>query len=263
MIKKPLVSVLIANYNNANLIKRCVKSCKNQTYKNIETIIVDDKSKDNSKKIISNLKGIKFFITKKNKTNIGAFDQMNAYYEAFKKSKGKIIFLCDSDDFFHKKKVSSIVKFFNENKSKVYIHNLAVEYDNNFNFRKKKLKEKKININIWPRFSPTSCISVRREYFKKCYKNINFLKFPNIWMDFRMAVYFSFVEKNFYILPSYFTYYFQHKSSVSSQFGFFTRSWWSRRFEAHKYMEFFLKRNKNKYKFSLDFFVCKLLKIFY
>ena len=262
LIKKPLVSILIANYNNGNLVKKCVKSCKDQTYKNIEIILIDDKSKDNSLKVISKLKGIKFIKTKKNKTNVGAFNQMNAYYEAFKKSKGKIIFLCDSDDFFHKKKVDSIVRFFHKNKSKVYVHDLAVEYDRDFNYRKKILRERKFNLNIWPRFSPTSCISVKRNYFKKCYKKINFSKFPNIWMDFRMSVYFSFIEKNYYVLAKHYTYYFRHKNSISSQFEFFSKNWWSRRLEAHKYMEFFLKKNKIKYKFSLDFFICNLINTF-
>ena len=67
MIKKPLVSILIANYNNGNLVKKCVKSYKDQTYKNIEIMLIDDKSKDNSLKVISKLQGIKFIKTKKNK----------------------------------------------------------------------------------------------------------------------------------------------------------------------------------------------------
>ena len=45
-----LVSVLIINYNNAKYIDRAIKSCLNQTYKNIELLIFDDLSNDNSKK---------------------------------------------------------------------------------------------------------------------------------------------------------------------------------------------------------------------
>ena len=98
------------------------------------------------------------------------------------------------------------LSFFHKNKSKVYVHDLAVEYDRDFNYRKKILRERKFNLNIWPRFSPTSCISVKRNYFKKCYKKINFSKFPNIWMDFRMSVYFSFISdiKTAFLLNSNF-----------------------------------------------------------
>ena len=46
--KNPLVSVIIANYNNAVFLDQCIKSILNQTYKNIEIIVVDDKSTDNS-----------------------------------------------------------------------------------------------------------------------------------------------------------------------------------------------------------------------
>ena len=44
-----LVSILIINYNNAKYLERAIKSCLNQTYKNIEILIFDDKSKDNSR----------------------------------------------------------------------------------------------------------------------------------------------------------------------------------------------------------------------
>ena len=47
---KVKVSVLIANYNNAKYIKKCVSSILEQTYKNIEIIFIDDHSNDNSLK---------------------------------------------------------------------------------------------------------------------------------------------------------------------------------------------------------------------
>ena len=59
MIKKNLVSILILNYNNQQYLDKAIKSCLNQTHKNIEIVIYDDKSNDNSK-----LKILKF---KKNK----------------------------------------------------------------------------------------------------------------------------------------------------------------------------------------------------
>lgn len=44
----PLVSVIIPSYNHANFIQRCLKSLIAQTYENIELIIIDDGSRDNS-----------------------------------------------------------------------------------------------------------------------------------------------------------------------------------------------------------------------
>ncbi len=48
-----LVSVVITNYNHAQYIVDCLDSIKSQTYKNIEIIIVDDASTDNSVKVIN------------------------------------------------------------------------------------------------------------------------------------------------------------------------------------------------------------------
>ena len=48
-----LVSIIIPTYNNANTICRAVDSCINQTYKNIEIIVIDDGSTDNTKEVLS------------------------------------------------------------------------------------------------------------------------------------------------------------------------------------------------------------------
>ena len=92
-------SVLIANYNNEPYLTECINSIKKQTYRNIEIIIHDDESSDNSIKKINKYKNIKI-IRNKNRGKIGSYNQMNAYYRAFKKSSGKIIFFLDSDDIF-------------------------------------------------------------------------------------------------------------------------------------------------------------------
>ena len=47
-----LVSILIINYNNHSLLKRSIKSCLNQSYKNIEILIFDDQSNDNSSNVL-------------------------------------------------------------------------------------------------------------------------------------------------------------------------------------------------------------------
>ena len=52
---KPLVSVIISSYNKENLIMKTVRSIQNQSLKNIEIIIVDDCSTDNSKEVYKKL----------------------------------------------------------------------------------------------------------------------------------------------------------------------------------------------------------------
>ena len=46
--QQPLISILIANYNNSRYLKRCINSCLKQTYKNFEIIVFDDASTDDS-----------------------------------------------------------------------------------------------------------------------------------------------------------------------------------------------------------------------
>jgi len=54
-MQEPLVSVIIPTYNRQNLIVRAVQSVLKQTYENIELIVVDDGSTDNTKKVLANL----------------------------------------------------------------------------------------------------------------------------------------------------------------------------------------------------------------
>ena len=97
-------SILIANYNNEQYLKECINSIKKQNYRNIEIIIHDDGLSDNSLKKLNKYRNIKIIKNKK-RGSYGSYNQMNAFYRAFKKSKGKILFLLDSDDFFKKNKI--------------------------------------------------------------------------------------------------------------------------------------------------------------
>ena len=49
---RPLISILIANYNNKKFIKRSINSCLSQKYKNFEILIFDDNSTDGSQSIL-------------------------------------------------------------------------------------------------------------------------------------------------------------------------------------------------------------------
>lgn len=48
----PLVTIIIPVYNTEKYLKKCLDTVVNQTYKNIEIIIINDASPDNSKEII-------------------------------------------------------------------------------------------------------------------------------------------------------------------------------------------------------------------
>ncbi len=55
-MEKPLVSICIPAYNNADYIAETMDSIMNQTYSNIELIVVDDGSKDSTWEVINEYK---------------------------------------------------------------------------------------------------------------------------------------------------------------------------------------------------------------
>ena len=58
-----MVSIIIITHNHGNYLGDCLKSLLNQTYENIEIIVVDDASKDNTRKVVESMisKKIKYF----------------------------------------------------------------------------------------------------------------------------------------------------------------------------------------------------------
>lgn len=91
-----LISVVVIVYNTGQYLKDCLNSIINQSYKNLEIIIVNDGSKDNSSSIIwdyvKNDKRIKFVDRKENKGTL------YTRKEGYDHSSGKYITFVDSDD---------------------------------------------------------------------------------------------------------------------------------------------------------------------
>ena len=74
---KDLVSIIMSVYNSENTVARSIDSIKDQTYQNIEILIMNDGSNDESLKIIKeyeNQDNIKIF---NNKENIGLTKSLN------------------------------------------------------------------------------------------------------------------------------------------------------------------------------------------
>ena len=94
----PLITVIIIIYNSQKTIKAAIRSVQNQNFRDIEILLIDDFSKDNSLSIIKELKNedsrIKII---KNKVNRGPLFSRSL---AVLNSKGKYIILLDSDDLF-------------------------------------------------------------------------------------------------------------------------------------------------------------------
>lgn len=95
MNTQELVSVIVPTYNRAHILARAINSVLKQSYQNIELIIVDDYSKDNTFEIVNNyLDEDKRIIYIKNKKNIGAACSRNVGIEH---SRGVFLSFLDSD----------------------------------------------------------------------------------------------------------------------------------------------------------------------
>jgi len=250
MIKKNfLISILIINFNNSKLLKRAIKSCLLQKYKNIEILVFDDGSTDNFVKEIKKIKTnnkIRFFENKKikKKTKIASIDAKNGYYFLIKKSKGNIICLLDSDDYFDKSKISIVADQFRKIKKANFLQNLP-------NLKK---NQKNSSLSFWPYLAPESCISFRRKFVEKFMKKNHKLqnKFETVWLGFRLGAYAYFVDKSFIFCKKKLTYYSSHgESKKYPRFGF---NWFERRINSFEYL--YLISNKRLYfKFNPDFLV--------
>ena len=109
MKPSPLVSIIIAHYNLSEYIDEAIDSCLNQTYKNIEVIIVDDCSNDEW--AIKKIAGLKKKYPKikliKNPVNKGSAKTFNIGVET---AKGEYCCCLDADDKFEKTFIEKVLK---------------------------------------------------------------------------------------------------------------------------------------------------------
>lgn len=104
--KMPLVSIVINNYNYGSFLNQSIDSALDQTYDNVEVIVVDDGSNDHSSEIIQSY-GNK--ITPVLKKNGG---QASAFNSGFQASNGDIICLLDADDVVFPNKAEKVADAF-------------------------------------------------------------------------------------------------------------------------------------------------------
>jgi len=108
-LDKPLVSILINNYNYGRFLTEAIDSALNQTYPHVEVVVVDDGSTDESRDIIVNYGDRIKPILKENG------GQSSAFNVGFAASQGDIVCFLDSDDMFLPEKIEKIVDVFANN----------------------------------------------------------------------------------------------------------------------------------------------------
>ena len=118
MKKEDKVSIIVPVYNVQSYLLRCLNSLKRQYYKNIEIIIIDDGSTDESGKICDEFAKKEKRATVFHKKNGGLSDARNY---GLAKSKGKLIAFVDSDDYVEDDYVDKLVNALKRDESDIAV----------------------------------------------------------------------------------------------------------------------------------------------
>ncbi|WP_455684410.1 glycosyltransferase family 2 protein [Thomasclavelia sp.] len=125
-----LISIIVPVYNVELYLKQCIKSIIKQTYDNIEIILVDDGSTDQSGKICDDYKIRNKKVIVLHKENGGLSDARNA---GLNYASGKYVFFLDSDDWIKENTIESLYNTMIDSKSDIVISNYYYLYDNRSN----------------------------------------------------------------------------------------------------------------------------------
>lgn len=116
------ISVIIPTYNREKIIKKVIQSTLKQTYHNIEVIVIDDGSTDNTEKVVKKIKDNRLKYIKLDK-NMGV---CNARNEGIKNAQGKYIAFQDSDNIFYSYKLEKQLDNLIKNKTDMNYCQVAI-----------------------------------------------------------------------------------------------------------------------------------------
>lgn len=135
--KDILVSIITVTFNSGKTLEKTIKSIINQTYKNIEYIIIDGGSTDETINIIKkHNKYISYWVSEPDE---GIYDAMN---KGISKANGNIIGIINSDDWYENDAIEQIVSSYTINGDNCIYHgNIKFHYKNgNIEFKRPNLK---------------------------------------------------------------------------------------------------------------------------
>lgn len=212
------VSVIIPVYNKEKYIEQCLKSVINQTYTNLEIIIVDDASTDLSLEIVKRIQDNRIKIIEL-KENVGAGIARNKGIEV---ANGDYICFLDVDDYWILDKIERQVKFMKEN-NYTFIYG---GYDYLKNGKRKKAKvPKSMNYNQLLKNHAifTSTVMLNMEHLKK-----EDIYMPNLKCGEEYATWWNILKKGviaYSITDTIAIYRVGEKSLSSNKFKATKRTW--------------------------------------
>lgn len=125
--EKPLITVIVPIYKVEEYLNRCIESIINQTYENLEIILIDDGSPDNCPKMCDEWAKKDKRIKVIHKENGGLSDARN---KGIEQTNGKYITFIDSDDYVEKNYVIELYNAISINDCDISISGIVVKYTN-------------------------------------------------------------------------------------------------------------------------------------
>lgn len=125
MSEKVLISIVIPVYNVEDYLERCLESVVKQTYKNLEILVINDGSLDNSRDIAKKYEQIDDRIKVFDKENGGLSDARNY---GISKIKGSLLFLLDSDDFIAPTALEDLYAIHKKSNAQIVVGNYVNHY---------------------------------------------------------------------------------------------------------------------------------------
>ena len=223
-MEKEKVSIIIPVYNSESTLKRCIESVINQTYKNIEILIINDGSKDKSLNIMNEYKNKDERIIVINQKNKGLSGARNT---GVNNATGDYITFIDSDDYIKPNLVKDTIKIFEEYECDVVRNNYELSYENGKTELRNEMYEENRIINIEEKKeeliqnillgkvqSYSWLLTIKREILDK--NNLEFDEDIFFMEDIVFIIRLIFCIKNIYFVrePNYF-YYQSNENSLT------------------------------------------------
>lgn len=211
-----LISVVVPVYNVQKYLEKCVQSIIAQDYKNLEIILVDDGSTDESGKICDSLADRDNRIKVIHKKNGGLSSARNAGIDI---ATGNYIGFVDSDDFIEKEMYSILMENIKKYDSSISICSFKYVFDNGKEYSNFKVKKEYSfeffdaikEMNTFEKFDMSACTKL---FDMKLFENI---RFPEGKLSEDFYIMYKLFERSrkvsYTTLPLY--NYFQRKNSIT------------------------------------------------
>ncbi len=213
------ISIIIPVYNVEKYLVRCLDSIINQTLKEIEIIVVNDGSKDNSQQIIDNYAKKDPRIISILKENGGLSDARNTGLDI---AHGEYISFIDSDDYVDPTMLNEMYFLAKKHDAEIAICNLIKVNENGEEFnplpQSPQLKEKIELEKDFTLFGELSCFACNKIFKKELFQNHRFLKGLH-FEDIELIPQLILESKTIAKTNNYFYKYYERQDSITRRFN--------------------------------------------